>query len=98
MLNVILPNYSAIHQAASRTIPGFDWHNSCGMEKKPLIGEWSLKTVPAGGRQSGCLVNSAVRVTEALSCKKAWQQKLGSGLSLVESNSRVRALEIHLGT
>ena len=44
---------STIHQAVDRTIPGFAWYNSCRTEK---IVE---QTVPAGGRQSGGLVNSA---------------------------------------
>ena len=55
------PN-SAIHQATGRTVPGFDWHNSCGMEKKPWMGERSLKTLPTSGWQSSSLVNSIVNV------------------------------------
>ena len=41
-------------QANGRAISGFNWHNSCGIEKslKPRMSEWSLSTIPVGGRKS----------------------------------------------
>ena len=50
------------HQAASRTIPGFDWHNSYGMEKKipSTVNGRRVSEDRSRQQQTIGLVNSAV--------------------------------------
>ena len=58
--------YSTTHKATSITVPSHSMALTATMEKCPLTvngswqPEWSLKTIPAGGRQSNGSVNSIV--------------------------------------
>ena len=58
---------SAIHQVSGKTVHSFAWYNSCGTKQslKLCMGERSFNTIPAGGRQSGGLVNSALSYKRA---------------------------------
>ena len=55
-LEICLLIYSAIHKAAghmaSQPLLGFDWYNSCRMEKKSIGCEWEPPAGMASGEHS----------------------------------------------